>query len=295
LHPSLKKLVSERPKTTAAREKQILKIVRKLLGASVPVGFQYHDAVVQFERETRFPTGDAMATLIREERSNLFNRERAAQKEKVERLICKIASVSTEEELLKKCYDVSLPVAAMIEGLGIRAVVYMGSLLIENEDTGEGDSLYFLNDMFNPPKDSYARGHSWIFTSAFSVIDLTAKFQPSFADKSRLRIPSPVLIENSPVMAIQEKWYFGKNEAEEVKGRKRDWLASNGFPAWNEANVNQHRRDTVSLYYMPMRTAFSDAPIQSLKTAITFGGRTPYEFLQDFKMSESESKTPLYL
>src|SRR5258708_957141 len=207
-----------------SREKLSLKIVRKLLGApAVPVGFQHRSGVVEFEREVGFATSDAIATLIREERRSLLNSELAKQRKMVRRLCSRIAAVSTEEELLRKCYDVSLVIAAMIEALEIRAVVYMGTMLVRNSETVENRSFYFLQDIFTPPADSNARGHSWISSSCYSVIDLTAKLQPIGASTCA-RIPSPVLIEHSSVMPFQEGWYFGSHDAEELKARKRKWL-----------------------------------------------------------------------
>lgn len=145
---ALKKLVSEKPKDMASRETLSLKIVRKIVGAAViPIGFQYHKDIVDFEREVGFPTSDAIATLIREERKVMLKRERSTQKEMLEKLFSMIAAISKEEELLRNCYDVSLVVSSMIEALGVRAVVYIGTLFVEDSDNGKRRSFYFLNDV----------------------------------------------------------------------------------------------------------------------------------------------------
>lgn len=292
MNPALQKLIAEQPKDMASRDRLSLKIVRKILGtAAVPVGFQHRQEISDFEQEVEgFPTSDVIATLIREERKTLLRSEISKQKTTLERLFRRIAAVSTREELSRKCFDVSLGAASMVEALGIRAVVYMGTLIVEDKETGEGHSWYFLNDVFSPPVDSQARGHSWIFTSCFSVIDLTAKFQ-DLAEGTHAKVPSPVLIEKSPVMPFQEKWYFSRREEEAVKARKREWLNANGALAWNEVNVNQHLDGGASIYYMPMRTVFAE-PLEAIKTNVTFGGLKPCEFLEDFKRSSSATIQP---
>lgn len=60
---SLQRLIAERPKDMASRDRLILKIMRRVLGTpTVPVGFQHRSEFISFEKEAgRFPTSDAIA------------------------------------------------------------------------------------------------------------------------------------------------------------------------------------------------------------------------------------------
>lgn len=289
MNKKVTELLNKPATTIEEAQSNLMRVVHAVLGtADVRPGFQFEPAFVEFAKSQSFPIGVAINGFIKRTSKNMLRSELHKQRRIVENLTREILKRASSDELFAKCFDMSVLLSAMLEELGIWTLAYRGTLIFERDSTRIGHSLYYLEDVFNADhaRKSNARGHSWVSCTPFAVVDLTARFQ-NIQELAEF-VPAPVLIEGSEQMPIQEKWYFAKAETEEVKERKRAWLIQHQYPELNEVFRNQHLLGEVSLFYMPMDCYSFDKPLRSLETNLTIAGIPPFEFLQDFKNTNSE-------
>lgn len=167
--------------TTAEQLRQfectLMDEIRRVLGSNgVTPGFDSDSRVLQLE-ENDFPTSFAVAAFARAAGEKLSPEEKQRQKTIIERLLASLKKAFKEEELTGRCLDVSQAISHMLNHLGVWAVTYCGTLLYEATGNEEDRTLYYVQDLVHPPPSGDARGHAWVFTPVFPVIDFTAKFQ----------------------------------------------------------------------------------------------------------------------
>ena len=171
----------------------------------------------------------------------------------------------------------------MLEELGIWALCYMGTLIYENEAAGL-QRFYFVDDVYKPPKDSQARGHMWIYTPAFPLVDLTAKFQvlrPFFSENT----PFPLLsASENTSLSPQSLWYVDPDDPQDLQKRKWELLANEGnYPDFNLYHRPIVHRGIVNLFFVPMSMGFGDEPLKNFRTTVKIGGKTPRDFFESVR------------
>lgn len=280
----LKKLLKEPVSDIFDFHKRLIRIVKAVLQTdNVRPGFQHHPIFVQFEREVSFNTGEAIAAFARQANESLTKKQKSQQTIIIRRLIEKIVTEAAGHELMRQCFDVSNVVGMLLEKLDIWAVCYLGTLRYDGNGKCENAAFYYVDDLHNPPENSAARGHSWIFTPAFPVLDLTAKYQPlnRFLNE---HTPFPVLVENEVSnFTPRHNWYIDQRDSEQSKAIKQRILdEANMYPDWNRFHKVVLCQGIISLEYIPMSLVFFDKPDEVLEARLLFGGKTAALFLQEF-------------
>jgi hypothetical protein len=196
--------------------------------------------------------------------------------------VTKIAATASQNELMRLCFDVSLAVSLMLEELGIWALCYMGTLIYDSDTEGT-QVFYYVDDVYAPPKDSQARGHMWIYTPAFPLVDLTAKFQdlrPFFSENT----PSPLLSTSEVALPSKPFWYVDADDPPHVQARKWELLAKQGnYPDFNRYHKPIVHRGAVNLVFIPMAMGFGEEPLKGFCTQVTIGGESPSDFFESVK------------
>jgi hypothetical protein len=273
-------------RTVQEFNQELMRTVRRVLKTStVKPGFQYLPEIVNYEAEVSFATGMAVAAFARDAQSRMTKREKIAESEIVRQLFSFITARVTSDELSRQCLNVSIICALMLEQLGIWTVVYLGTLLYDSKEDGHDRMLYYVDDLISPPPNSAARGHSWIFTPALPVIDLTAKHQ-ELTPYLREHVPCPVIVKREDEFKPQHWWYISKNDSIEESERKQAVLRTMEvqIPNWNEIHKKAHfENEHLLLHYIPMSLYFGAEPLEQTNFPVRIGGETPVAAFERFK------------
>lgn len=273
------------PKTIFQYHERLIEIVVRVMGPeNVRPGFQNTPQFMEFEEEIQFPTGNAMIALTRRARATLAPEELGQQRDLVRRMVDLLAREATPEELTRKCLDVSMMVCLILEELGLWAISYMGTLIYDGKQFGGKCYFYFADDVYEPPANSETRGHAWVYTPAFALVDLTAKHQPlpkPITDNT----PFPLLIEDEDTKSRPEPcWYVDLREPPTLRARKMALLEQEGWNReYNQVNRPVRHRGPVDLLFIPMRATFAPTTTQRIETPMIFGGTPAMEFCERVK------------
>lgn len=266
-------------------QRKLMQTVGQLLGSpEVKPGFQYLPELIKYEQETSFATGDAIGAFARASYKRYTSKQIKAERKIVKKLINKLVDNFTEDELARKCFNISCIIALMLEELGIWAVVYRGTLIYDAKGTSVNRFLYYIDDLFNPPVGSDARGHSWVFTPSYPVIDLTSKHQP-LPDDIKRYVPVPVLVEQDGPYSPELKWYLDLSESSGLIEEKKKLLDSYlRWPCWNQLHRKAHfKSNEIDLHYIPMDIMFPEKPLPITDSDVTIGGQLPFDFYKQIK------------
>ncbi|MEQ1859373.1 MAG: hypothetical protein ABMA13_05510 [Chthoniobacteraceae bacterium] len=262
----------------------IREVERVLATKAVHPGFQHHSDLVSFETEVSFATGEAIGAFARRAMRRASASELNRQRRIVDKLVAEIVAQVSPEELNRRCLDASIAITLMLEELGIWAVTYLGTLIYDGNGVLPNRSLYYVDDIFNPPENSEARGHSWIFTPGYPVLDLTAHHQP-LPDEWRSSVPFPILLKKDGPTSSEPRWYLDLSESPMSVQKKREWLlAQRKYPDWNRVHSHAHfHSNGIILHFVPMDLLFGDSPLKEFKSSLQIGGTTAFDFFNSIR------------
>jgi hypothetical protein len=280
----LRKMIFDaRPDNIFSYHEQLRRIVRLFMGEDVKPGFQNTRKFREFEVKLKFASGEAVSALAREAHRNLTKKQRVREKRIVKHVVEHIAKHATVEELTRKCFVTSVLLCLILEQFGVWAVMYLGTLLYFSESQNLRKSFYYVNDLYAPPEDSAARGHSWVYTPAFPLVDLTARHQPlpqSMADN----VPFPVLIESDDEqLKPQNFWYVDPSDPPEIRRAKIEILQREVVSDYNEVHHAILCKGPVDLLYVPMSTQFAPERLHEFESKLRLGGKTVQDVYKAIK------------
>ncbi|MEQ1858442.1 MAG: hypothetical protein ABMA13_00745 [Chthoniobacteraceae bacterium] len=266
----------------------IKQVERVLETRDVQPGFQHHPALVAFEESVSFATGEAIGAFARQAMRKCSASELKRQRRMIKTLLAHVIANVSPDELMRRCFDASIAITLMLEELGIWAVTYLGTLIYDGCGVLENRSLYYVDDIFDPHPDSEARGHSWIFTPGYPVIDLTARHQPLPLEWSE-KIPWPLLLQKDGPTSPDPMWYLDLMDPPLVAKQKHMWLLEQRkYPDWNRLHPHAHyKANEVYLHFVPMDLMFGDSPLSEFQSSFRIGGKTPFEFFNAIRTTLS--------
>lgn len=262
----------------------VAQVQKTLNSSSIKPGFQYLPELLKYEEKETFATGEAIGAFARLHREQLIkNAGLSAERAKVKHIIRLLRDAISESELESRCLDISHILALILEKESIWSVVYNGSIIYDDFSNSVHRHMYYVDDLLLPLQDSRAQGHSWVFTPAYPVIDLTAKFQ-ALPESIKEHVPDPVLIQTDGPFEDSLSHYLDISESSDQQGQKRAILdQKHKYPEWNRLHLPALYQGEIEIKYIPMGITFPDKPLEEFATGITFEGINPMDLYNKLK------------
>lgn len=269
--------------------KKHFKYIQNQMKIPIEPGFQHNPSFIAYENYfasigNPIPTGEIISQVIAND-PNLNNHKKIKeQKSIIEKLVEKVDSTIRDNERQRLCLDISLNVSSMLENLGIWSYVYQGSLIYQADDLKENKVLDYLDSLAINKQG--ARGHAWIYTKHFPVIDLTAKFQ-GISNELKELVPSIVMIDENSINEIPKNNDYIMDNDSYLTRRSKTKILNKVFPdlnIWNQQHfTKEFNTPNLKLRYVPMEVGFLDKPITQANNFVKIGGIKSKDFFYEFK------------